>query len=771
MSNAPLRRFLRSFALFGLALGCLHDTAGGAASGGSGSARVDFSGNSVVRLVPQDLRTMRLALALADDMWSHGAAVGKPLDLRVDAESLAAMRRAGLPIEVLIEDLEALIAAERSRLAERAEGGIAGGDAWFADFKTYAQINAKLDEFVAARPDICSVITFGTSLEGRAMKALRISNAPAGAPAILFNACQHAREWIAPMTVMYIADRLIAGASTDAAIVDLLGKAEIWIIPIVNPDGYQFSWDVNRLWRKNRRNNGNGTFGVDLNRNWDFQWGGGGASADPGSDLYRGPAPFSEPETQAMRDFYLARPTMLANIDFHSYSQLVLSPWGYTTDPAPDTAFMETVGERMADAIFDVNQVPYVAGPIATTLYIASGSSVDWAYGARGVYSYTVELRDTGTFGFILPPDQIIPTAEENFAGVMTLADEVLRPISISLPNGAPATAPTGGTAIAIATYDIAAETLPGGTLRWRDAADEPFSSVTVEDTGAGAWIALLPGPVCGATVEWYVEFPTTMGIVRYPDVPAEPAFVTAIIDSESLAAEEFETSPGPIGAWTVGVPGDNATSGVWTRVDPVGTIAQPEFDTTENGTLCFVTGQGSPGGSAGAADVDGGSTTLLSPIFDGSAPETHIRYDRWYSNDLGGAPNSDSMPVQISNDGGASWTNLEVVTENANAWVTRTFRLADVIAPTASMRVRFVARDLGSGSLVEAGIDGFEVFTLGCDATGDLDGDGDVDAADLAVLLGAWGPTGGAGSAADLDGDGDVDAADLAILLGAWTD
>jgi hypothetical protein len=110
-------------------------------------------------------------------------------------------------------------------------------------------------------------------------------------------------------------------------------------------------------------------------------------------------------------------------------------------------------------------------------------------------------------------------------------------------------------------------------------------------------------------------------------------------------------------------------------------------------------------------------------------------------------------------------------VTENANAWVTRTFRLADVIAPTASMRVRFVARDLGSGSLVEAGIDGFEVFTLGCDATGDLDGDGDVDAADLAVLLGAWGPTGGAGSAADLDGDGDVDAADLAILLGAWTD
>jgi murein tripeptide amidase MpaA len=729
------------------------------------AAPPDYVGDKVVRLIPQDFRQLRLALALADDVWSHGANVGQDLDLMVDAESLAAMKRAGLPIEVIINDLGALIAEEKARLtAGAAEGGVAGGDAWFADFKTYAQINAKLDEFVVQRPDLCSVITIGTSLENRAIKALRISNALPGAPAILFNGCQHAREWISPMTVMYIANEIVDNASTDAAITALLDTAEIWFIPIVNPDGYQYSWDVNRLWRKNRRNNGDGTFGVDLNRNWSFQWGGGGASTNPGDETYRGPFPFSEPESAAMRDFYVARPNIVANIDFHSYSQLVLSPWGYTVDPAPKTAFMEGVGAAMADAIFGVHQTTYVSGPIASTLYVASGSSVDFAYGDQGVFSWTTELRDTGEFGFILPADQIIPTGEENFAGIMVLAAETLKPIAISFPNGTPSLVAPGGTTVAIETIDIAGEALPGGaTLWWRDEAGEPFSGSPITEVTPDQWSATLPAPVCGRTLSWYVEFQTSMGVVRSPaDAPAS-AFSTDVFETDAAFADDFETDSG----WTVGAPGDNATAGIWARVDPNGTPAQPEDDSTPTGTLCFVTGQGPSGGAAGAADVDGGSTTLVSPVLDCSDPESTVQYDRWYSNNQGASPNSDSMPIEISSNGGSSWVQLELVTENAGAWVTKSFRVADYVTPSANVRVRFVARDLGSGSLVEAGVDGFRVFTLGCPSpSGDLNGDGDIDAEDLAILLGNWG---GAGLG-DLDGNGTIDAADLALLLGSWS-
>jgi hypothetical protein len=568
------------------------------------------------------------------------------------------------------------------------------------------------------------------------------------------------------MTAMYIANRLVDGASSDPAIGMLLQKAEIWIIPVSNPDGYQYSWDVNRLWRKNRRNNGGGNFGVDTNRNWGYEWGGAGASTNPADETYRGPFAFSEPETQALRDFYLARPNLVANIDFHSYSQLVLSPWGYTLDPAPDTAFLESVGAKMADAIFDVHQVPYVAGPIGPTLYLASGSAVDWVYGDQGVFSYTIELRDTGEFGFILPADQIVPTAEENYAAAMVLANEAIEPISISFPNGTPSSSEPGSTTVSVTTFNVAGEALPtGATLWWRDAASEAFASAPIASTGSGSWLVTLPTPVCGTTVEWYLEFPTTLGVVYAPATAPAATFTTAVIETTAAFADDFETNLG----WTVGAAGDNATSGVWTRVDPIGTTAQPEDDSNSDGTFCFVTGQGPVGGAAGSADVDGGTTTLTSPTLDCSDPETILQYDRWYSNNLGGAPNADSMPVEISGNNGTTWVQLELVTENASAWVTKSFTVADFIAPSSTVKVRFRARDLNTGSLVEAGIDRVRVFTLGCSSSGpagDLDGNGTVDAADLAILLGAWGLTG----PGDLDGNGTVDAADLATLLGNWS-
>ena len=164
--------------------------------------------------------------------------------------------------------------------------------------------------------------------------------------------------------------------------------------------------------------------------------------------------------------------------------------------------------------------------------------------------------------------------------------------------------------------------------------------------------------------------------------------------------------------------------------------------------------------------------------MLDASDPEARISYYRWYSNTEGNNPESDVFVVEVSDDGGQSWVNLETVgpagAEVGGGWFRKQFRIADVpgMTNTSQLRIRFHASDLGGPSVVEAGVDGVEVGTLGCDKggiPGDFDGDEDVDASDLLVLLAAWGECPDPECPADLDGDGDVDAADLLILLANW--
>ena len=238
---------------------------------------------------------------------------------------------------------------------------------------------------------------------------------------------------------------------------------------------------------------------------------------------------------------------------------------------------------------------------------------------------------------------------------------------------------------------------------------------------------------------------------------------------SQETAVLSEETFEGAAAGWTVGAAGDNATAGLWTLVDPVATAAQPEDDRTPApGARCFVTGQGAVGGALGAADVDGGTTTLVSPGLDGSDLGATLSYWRWYSTDRGSAPNADSMPVEWSRDG-VAWAVLEEVSENANAWVERRWALSSFLPSPGPFRVRFRARDLGTGSIVEAGVDDVRIERVGCAyAPGDLDRDGRVNGADLGMLLSAWGPANG--SAADINGDGSVNGSDLGVLLSGWT-
>ncbi len=340
--------------------------------------------------------------------------------------------------------------------------------------------------------------------------------------------------------------------------------------------------------------------------------------------------------------------------------------------------------------------------------------------------------------------------------------------LNIATPNGIPAYAtPNANLAMVVQVTALGAQPQPNtGKLYWRTGTSA-FQSVLMAQTSSNVYTAQVPMSACGTPVDYYFEAKTTTNaIVTSPaNAPASFNTTTGGYGQTIVSSDTFEIA----GSWTVGATGDTATTGIWTRVDPIGTLAQPENDHTVPGTLCYVTGQGSVGGALGEADVDGGATTLISPTFNAlGLSDPQVQYWRWYSNNTGGSPNADEMPIEISNNNGSTWVQLELVTENANAWVSKSFRISNFLTPTATMKVRFVARDLGSGSVIEAGVDDFEVFALSCAPPflpADLNQDTFVNGADLAVLLSAWGTIGG-----DINQSGSTDGADLTLLLSSWT-
>jgi len=729
-----------------------------------------FSGQSVVRVDVKTAAQLKELYSISDALWSCTSGVGQ-IDVQVTPKQLAALQESGLSFKVWIEDVQPLIDAQFP---------VTAGGTYHGTYHTLAEINARIQQYVTDHPGIASMVNFGTSLEGRSLLGLRITGpgSAAGRPGFFIHGGQHAREWVSPATMVYIAEWLVTNYGSDPVATRLIDNVEWFILPVLNPDGYEFTWlDLpnNRMWRKNRRDNGDGTFGVDLNRNWGWQWGGAGSSGNTASETYRGPSAFSEPETQAMRDFILAHPNITAYIDFHSYSELILWPWGYTPALSPDNDEFAYAGTQMADRLAAEHNHIYTAGPVYTTIYQTSGGSGDWVYGAnaagRLILAMAVELRDKGETGFLLPPEQIVPTAEENLAAVLILANVIAEPLRVELLSAVPPTLGAGETLTVAVKVTERRETFASNdvSLFYR-LSGGALTEASMSGVGGGEFEAVIPPSACGPDLEFYVTaIGDGGGTAGYPAYsPVESVSIDVGREVVEMA-DDLEAAT----AWTVGAAGDNATFGVWTRVDPVGTPAQPEDDHTQGaGSMCFVTGQGQPGGGIGVNDVDGGKTTLLSPIFSVLGADSQISYARWYSNDQGPAPNSDQMTVDISNNGGQSWTPVEIVTENAGVWVVHAFTPGELgLAATSQMQLRFVASDYGQGSIVEAGIDDLLVSGVLCQPpNGDANGDGVVDTSDHAAFAACMnGPTGetvppGCG-AFNFDNDANVDMDDFLLF------
>ena len=339
----------------------------------------------------------------------------------------------------------------------------------------------------------------------------------------------------------------------------------------------------------------------------------------------------------------------------------------------------------------------------------------------------------------------------------------------INYPSGRPELVdPNGGTTVDIDIASGADDPVAGtGQMHW--STDSDNGSVPLNELGGNAYQAVFPVFDCEDLISWYISIENSQSTTIFSpsNAPITTWSAIALSGFEITFDDDFESDLG----WSTS--GD-ATDGQWDRGVPVGggDRCDPAIDADGSGA-CYLTDN-----VDGNSDVDGGTTILTSPAMDASASPT-LSYYRWYSNGSdcnGGSPMADIMEVEFSNDNGSSWLNLETIgpagAEVSGGWFLKEFELSTVagFVPSTEFRVRFIISDLGTGSVIEGGVDGVILSGGFCDeidCLSDIDGDGSVTVTDLLSLIGAWGPC--LGCPEDLDGNGIVDVTDLLTLIGAW--
>ncbi|CAG0886689.1 unnamed protein product [Darwinula stevensoni] len=387
--------------------------------------RVRYDGYEVKRVFPKESDDLRhLAELRHDNRLDFWTEVQKPYtDIMVPPQMVeeleGRLRELGLPFMTIIRDVQKL--SDEQKVAEPNEDGTPRAMDW-TSYHRLVDIHGYMDQLAEDYPDMVTVMSIGSSYEDRDMKLIKVSTGSA-TQKMWIDGGIHAREWIAPAVVTYILRELVENYEENRDVVDLY---DWYLLPLHNPDGYEYSHTNARLWRKTRSRWSGSCVGVDPNRNWDYHWMEQGASSDPCSEIYAGPEPFSEPETRSAADFIMAENADESFVGFftvHSYGQYWLCPWGYDYIYPDDYDDLEDAGMTGVNALEDVHGTQFTFGPSAIVLYAAAGGSDDWAKGVGNIkYSYTLELRDTGFWGFELPASQIVPTGQETWEGIKAFA-------------------------------------------------------------------------------------------------------------------------------------------------------------------------------------------------------------------------------------------------------------------------------------------------------------------------------------------------------------
>lgn len=700
----------------------------------------------------KQLEAMRAAGARSLACFDHEGQT----PMLLDKTQIELAKRLHIEIDVVEHSVQKYLDGFEKKREEARSNGLGG---WYSDFKTWNEVNERLELIHKSNPDITTMFTVGTTHEGRNIQGIRIT-APGDASErkqVLWNGCQHAREWVAVMVPMYIAEQLVDGWYTSIEIASMLEQTEVVIVPIVNPDGYEFTYALggDRFWRKNRRDNTGSCEGVDLNRNWGFDWNGGDStSSNTCSDIYIGPSAFSEPEVQAMRNLVLSLPNLVAHIDYHSYSQLVLEPWASSNNTPPRVNIVRALSGEISDAIKDMHGQAYINGTGGDLLYLADGVFPDWTTD-EGALSYTIELRPSGSPGFDLPPNEILPTCEENFSGAMAMLRFVNQSVSFTFPNGEPSFSSAGElTEFPINIYSIFGEQINenSATLHVRYGDVGPFAQRPIHHQLGSTYEVQLPASTCGLSSEYWFSVDLDNGEThRYPQ--GNEILYTGI--TTEFIGWDMESDPG----W--------ATSGLWEWGIPTG-----------------------GGGEYGYQDPTGGSTGLrvygynLGGDYENNIPEQHItttsidisgtqslqlQFSRYLNVEQPAYDNA-SISVSVDNEDNWStvWSNGSGIEDNS--WKTVSYDLSDFIYDSNTLKLRWTMGATDGGWRYSGwNIDDVQLFSpLDSGVLGDVNCDGTINITDLLSVVSNWGLCDGV-CGADVIPDGEINVLDLLHVIGNW--
>ena len=535
---------------------------------------------------------------------------GWALETVLNDVEIEALARSGLVYDVTVQDLAAEYASrpaatEAERAAGRAASRVGGfGYGSMGGYYTFDEVVEKLDELAADYPSLITQrVSIGQSWEGRELWMVKISDNPGadeGEPEVLYTGLHHAREPQSMTTVLYFMYYLLEHYGSDPEVTYLVDNREMYFVPVLNPDGYVYNETTNPggggFWRKNRRDNGGNVFGVDLNRNYGYEWAydDQGSSPNPSSDTYRGPGPFSEPETAAVRDFSAGR-EFRAALNYHSYGDLWIYPWGYRPSfYTPDSALFVDAAREMTRE----NGYLYGTGD-QTVGYVVNGDSDDWMYGEQELKPKTFAFTPEVGPRFWPSQDEIIPLADENveanlelawFAGANPNVDAFTVAETHGAPNGHLDPGEPG--AVTVSLQNLGQEALSGARARIvstnsalgieNGAFGPPFSLGAFETTALGplsfALGAEAPlGLQEGLALE--IEFDGTA--VRRPIGPIVVGTPVAVFSDDASSAGAWDTGSGwgltgsntsPPSAFTDSPSGDypNGTTNALTLSEPL---------------------------------------------------------------------------------------------------------------------------------------------------------------------------------------------------------
>lgn len=399
-----------------------------------------YAGHKVIRLIPKSeeeaLALKSVSHQLKVDLWQPSSisyvSEGTITDVHVTQNAsrtlLAILQETNIQYKVLIEDLQKAVENENSVHTQRNRRSLSEYN--YEVYHSLEDIQSWMHHLNQTQPGLVRVFPIGRSFEGRPLLIIQLGRkSQVYKRAVWIDCGIHAREWIGPAFCQWFVKEAILTYKTDPAMRKMLNHLYFYIMPVLNVDGYHFSWTHDRFWRKTRsRNSKFHCRGVDANRNWKVKWCDEGASADPCDDTYCGPFPESEPEVKAVANFLRKhRKRIRAYLSFHAYAQMLLYPYSYKHATIPNFSCVEFAAHKAVKALRSVHGIRYRHGPASQTLYVSSGNSMDWAYKNGIPYSFAFELRDTGYFGFLLPEMLIKPTCTETMLAVKNITMHLLK--------------------------------------------------------------------------------------------------------------------------------------------------------------------------------------------------------------------------------------------------------------------------------------------------------------------------------------------------------